>query len=179
MARDLERAYIPSHPKLFYVNFKPGEFNSGLVARKGFATNELITRIEGTTRGPKAYSSVQCGPGEDDHIELNSDLLYANHSCDPNIAFDLSSRDPSGWHVRALKPIATGEELSFFYPSTEWEMSQPFVCQCGALSCLREIRGAIALGEDELRSRGYVNSWILEAVVQRDAQAARNSRNVA
>ena len=32
-----------------------------------------------------------------------------NHSCEPNVAFDLSSSEISNWHIRALKPIAAGE----------------------------------------------------------------------
>lgn len=29
------------------------------------------------TKGPKTYTSVQYGPGSNDHIELNSDLVYS------------------------------------------------------------------------------------------------------
>lgn len=41
------------------------------------------------------------------HIELNSDLLFVNHSCDPNVAFEV----PNGgeWCVRALKDVKAGE----------------------------------------------------------------------
>lgn len=75
-----------------------------------------------------------------------------NHSCEPNVAFDLSSEDQNEWHVRALKTIREGEtrkclyaipatkytdhlstyaQVTFFYPSTEWDMAQPFDCICG------------------------------------------------
>lgn len=33
-----------------------------------------------------------------------------NHSCEPNVVFDLSSSDTSKWHVRALKPIEEGDK---------------------------------------------------------------------
>lgn len=95
--------YVPTHPELFAVEFKPGEYSSSLVARKAspsapptpfgtistdlpatfaqdFAEGERVARLEGLTKGPKAYSSVQCGPNLDDHIELNSDLLYGRPS---------------------------------------------------------------------------------------------------
>jgi hypothetical protein len=36
-----------------------------------------------------------------------------NHSCEPNVAFDLSSSDASEWHVRALKPIEEGDKREF------------------------------------------------------------------
>lgn len=35
--------------------------------------------MEGLTYGPKRYTSVQCGPGPDDNVELNSDLVYGEH----------------------------------------------------------------------------------------------------
>lgn len=60
-------------------------------------------------------------------MELNSDMVYINHSCAPNVAMDVDRMV-----VRALEDIAIGEELSFFYPSTEWEMEQPFECWCNS-----------------------------------------------
>lgn len=32
----------------------------------------------------------------------------ANHSCEPNVAVDLSSANPANWHVRVLKDIEAG-----------------------------------------------------------------------
>lgn len=72
------------------------------------------------------------------HILLQPDFLqYTNHSCEPNVFFDVI-------HMQqvALRDIKAGEELSFFYPSTEWEMAQPFHCNCGSNKCLKIIRGA-------------------------------------
>jgi hypothetical protein len=51
--------------------------------------------------------------------------------------------------VVALKHIQAGEELTFFYPSAEWEMAQPFNCHCGSINCLKEIRGAAFLSKKE------------------------------
>jgi hypothetical protein len=68
--------------------------------------------------------------------------MTVNHSCTPNVAFDLShprtsedienSQYPTEWNLRTLsRPIAKGETLTFFYPSTEWDMGAPFTCACG------------------------------------------------
>ncbi|KAH9004694.1 hypothetical protein EDB86DRAFT_2884976 [Lactarius hatsudake] len=161
-------SYVPSHPGLFQVNFKPGNYGSVLIACKDFEAAEVIAHLAGLTKAPRSYATMQCGRGPDDHVLLNSDLLYVNHSCDPNIAFDLSSPDQSKWRAYALKRIAIGEPLTFFYPSTEWLMDQPFDCTCGAPSCLRRIGGAAILSKEELLSRGAVNSWIFDAIQQRD-----------
>ncbi|KAI0060954.1 hypothetical protein BV25DRAFT_1887393 [Artomyces pyxidatus] len=160
-------SYTPSHPGLFVVDFKSGDFASALVATKNFEVDEVMTSLKGCTKSPKAYSTVQCGVGQDDHLELNSDLVYVNHSCEPNVAFDLSG-DYSQWHLRALKPIRAGDFLTFFYPSTEWDMDQPFDCVCNAPSCLGRISGASVLSKDVLLARHFVSPWILAAVAERD-----------
>lgn len=46
--------------------------------------------------------------------------------------FNVSSADRSEWRAEALRDIKEGDVLEFFYPSTEWDMAQPFECSCGA-----------------------------------------------
>lgn len=38
-----------------------------------------MAMLKGLTKGKKAYTSVQCGRGPEDHIELNSDLVYSEY----------------------------------------------------------------------------------------------------
>jgi len=35
--------------------------------------------LKGVTKGQKAYTTLQCGRGPEDHIELNSDLVYSEY----------------------------------------------------------------------------------------------------
>lgn len=58
----------------------------------------------------KRYSTVQVG--EERHIELNSDLLYINHSCDPSVRFEVGEKR-EGWRAVAERDIQKGEALSF------------------------------------------------------------------
>lgn len=79
------------------------------------------------------------------HITLTPDFLqFTNHSCNPNVFFDTHRME-----LLALKEIQPGDELVFFYPSTEWEMDQPFECFCGSPQCLQHIQGAAFLSEQE------------------------------
>jgi len=88
--------------------------------------------------------TVQLGEGR--HIELAPDYLqYTNHSCEPNVVFDTA-----GMRIVALRDIERGEEICFFYPSTEWDMDEGFVCQCGCEGCVGEVRGAAYLSEEVL-----------------------------
>lgn len=70
----------------------------------------------------------QAGTGEIDD--------YLNHSCAPNTALDFQRLQ-----LVALRPLVAGEELSFNYLSSEWDMAAPFACNCGAPGCLGQIRG--------------------------------------
>jgi hypothetical protein len=81
-----------------------------------------------------------------------------NHSCAPTAIVDVTK-----WEVRAAVPIVKGHPITFFYPSTEWEMAQPFKCQCGAEKCLGVINGAKDIPRHVLR--GYVlNQHIKQAL---------------
>jgi hypothetical protein len=91
------------------------------------------------------YLSVQVADNK--HIHLAPEFLqYINHSCEPNTFFDTSKGE-----VVALRQIAPNEEITFFYPSTEWSMIQPFTCFCGTRSCLGQIQGAAYLKRVALR----------------------------
>jgi hypothetical protein len=90
------------------------------------------------------YLTVQVGLNR--HVTLIPNFLqYVNHSCDPNIFFDTSKME-----VVCLRTIEAGEEFRFFYPSTEWEMSKPFVCNCGSSNCLQLINGAAHMSDETL-----------------------------
>jgi SET domain len=74
----------------------------------------------------------------DEHITLVPEFLqYINHSCNPNVFFNTTTME-----IVALKNIEANEEFSFFYPSTELDMAQPFLCYCGTKNCLQNIKGA-------------------------------------
>lgn len=85
--------------------------------------------------------------GEAQHILLNPDWLqYINHSCSPNVSFNTTT-----FQLVALRDIKHGEELCFFYPSTEWSMASPFECACGSSVCCGRIAGASQMTYDILR----------------------------
>lgn len=85
---------------------------------------------------------------EKEHIVLSPDYLkYMNHSCDPNCYIDIDH-----FQLIAIKPISKGDEFSFFYPSTEWDMAEPFHCHCNTNKCLKEIQGAAHINPSVLET---------------------------
>jgi hypothetical protein len=145
----------PDLTRLLRVERKEGSFASRSVSLVNLPAGAVFARITNPTPATCAYSSVQAI--RDLHIELNCDLLYTNHSCRPSVIFDMER-----WEVRVGENgLKEGDELTFFYPSTEWEMSQPFDCQCGAKECRGKITGAKDMDREVLRKQ-WLNSHIEE-----------------
>lgn len=102
-----------------------------------FKKGDLVSRFSaGTIYSVPNYLTVQ--RGIDEHITLEPQFLqYINHSCNPNVFFNTTTME-----VTAIRDIEPNEEFSFFYPSTELDMAQPFLCYCGTRDCLQNIKGA-------------------------------------
>ena len=128
------------------VRIDPVRNHRSLYARRSFIAGELI--IEFSSRmvhDTPNYLTIQTG--EHHHIELFPEFLECiNHSCSPNCFFDTASM-----RLLCTKAVEEGEELTFFYPSTEWEMDRAFQCTCGSRNCIGVIRGAKYLSEETLQ----------------------------
>ena len=132
-------------------------YGARLITDEPYECGQLIHHITRyrVTNQP-TYQTIQIGRHH--HIEDLGILAYLNHSCEPNTIVDTVALT-----VTAARDIAPGEELNFFYPSTEWKMDRPFICQCGARPCLRLVAGAKYLSVDRL-SRYFINEHIREMV---------------
>lgn len=129
-----------------------------LFALKSYQPEEVISPFSASyvSRKP-SYLTVQIGLRK--HITLLPQFLqYINHSCAPNAFFDTTAMQ-----LIALRPIEPGDEITFFYPSTEWDMAQPFQCLCGHPECLGTINGASALPREVL-GRYRVSAFVLSMV---------------
>ena len=137
---------------------------NALFALQSFQPGEMIAEFwAGTIAAEPTYLTVQIDVGK--HITLQPEFLqYINHSCAPNVFFDTSLMK-----VVALKEIAAGEELTFFYPSTEWKMTQSFRCYCGSANCLGEIKGAAFLTEETWKQYRLTN-FIQQQLAKRAAR---------
>ena len=118
-----------------------------LHSTSAYNVNDVICSFSaGEILNHPTYLTVQID--EKNHITLHPEFLqYINHGCAPNIFFDTTEMQ-----IVCIAPIEAGDELRFFYPSTEWEMAQPFNCSCGAANCLHVVKGAAYLLKDILKS---------------------------
>lgn len=160
----------PSYPELVEINVQPGSFLSSLRAKRSFPANTRIVTLPNCKFGAeKRYTSVQ--HSSTGHFELDNEFVYMNHSCEPSVALNVNNaRDV---HVVALQDIQAGDDLTFFYPSTEWDMDQPFQCTCGKETCLGTVNGARELSLAQLKQRGFVNSHILQLKEHQSKEIAK------
>lgn len=124
----------------------------------------LLTRIK--TAKPHhepAWFTLQTSA--DSHVTLNSALLYMNHSCDPSVEIDVAKMEV---RVSRHRDLQIGDSITFFYPSTEWDMDRGFQCECKTRNCLGWITGANDL-DPELLCGGewWINEWIVFMKEQR------------
>ena len=96
--------------------------------------------------------------GVDQHVEVK-ELASMNHSCNPSTILDTTRM-----LVFAARDLNPGDKLTFFYPSTEWEMSSPFICLCGAPNCIHVVAGARFLPLSTLETH-FLNHHIRELMI--------------
>ena len=135
------------------IEMKHHEGHKGLFARRDIIAGSVIFHLKGSiSRRPNKYS-VQLS--RDKHIDFppvrkpNDDLDYAwqyvNHSCEPNGCVNAEE-----FSFCALRNIKKGEEITFNYLTTEYELAAPFRCGCRSEKCFGFIRGYRFLTADQI-----------------------------
>ncbi|MGH7803107.1 MAG: SET domain-containing protein-lysine N-methyltransferase [Candidatus Binatia bacterium] len=132
----------------------------GLFALRAYEPGELILAISGSIARERGEYTIQVG--RDAHIEPDSPLRYANHSCDPNSGIRISAEGAPALH--AMRAIRAGEEITWDYAMAEADfvirgVAASFPCRCGAEHC----RGVVAGGWSGLpaeRRRSYAD-WVM------------------
>lgn len=138
-----------------------------LAASRPFRRGQVVHAFHARETLPRpTYLTVQVAA--DRHILLGPEFLqYINHGCDPNVHMDVARHE-----IVCLRDIPAGDELRFFYPSTELDMDRPFSCLCRSPGCLGTIRGALHLPPEQL-ARYPLAAHVAERVLpQRAGRAA-------
>lgn len=129
-----------------------------LITKQAYKKGEIICEIP-TEKVIDTANRYTVQIGRDRHTEVGK-LSALNHSCDSNVILDTENLK-----MVARRDIDVGEELSFFYPSTEWEMDAPFICLCGASNCIHVVAGARFLPLSTLENH-YLNTHIREMMIK-------------
>lgn len=123
----------------------PGSGYTGVFANTRFSKGDVLLPIFGEVQSRPSRYSLQVAV--DSHIAPTTDAdrpadedpgvwYLMNHHCTSNTRMDVEALE-----VVAEKAIEPGEELTFDYNTTEWDMATPFECRCESSSCYGEVRG--------------------------------------
>ncbi len=113
------------------------------IAMRTIESGERLYRLKGRLCDTPTRYSVQIS--KDKHIDMYEQIEleeildgypfhFINHSCEPNMYLNKRA-------FHAARIIHRGEELTFNYNTSEYDMAEPFVCRCGSLFCSGWIRG--------------------------------------
>jgi len=84
----------PSHPNIQDVIINEAEFTTKSLSKVSLPPWAVFAKLQFppcTLAAEPTYATVQFG--RDKHLDLNSDLLYINHSCEPSLVGCLAPLD--------------------------------------------------------------------------------------
>ena len=111
-------------------------------AIKKILRGENILELKGNIQSFPTKYSIQTGekshwiPFSENSNDKRSFWRFLNHSCSPNSYFNINKMT-----LLSLREINAGEEISYNYCTTEYDMSSPFKCLCKTNDCYYEIKG--------------------------------------
>lgn len=142
-----------------------------VVAVRPVKTGGTVLTLDGEEVSRPSRHSIQLD--EHTHIEVTGDVSleqlmahhpwqFTNHSCEPNTRL-------AGRALVALRAVRAGDEITYNYNTSEWELAEPFECRCGSADCERTIRGFKYLGAAE---RGRIRPLLAPHLVHRLGETA-------
>lgn len=119
----------------------------GVFSNRKFQKEEVICLLEGKIiKSPSVEERLVS-------IQLNNDIFFKprgvgrflNHSCDPNTKLIFFN---NSLMLRAKKEILKGDEITYNYCSSDFELMRPFTCNCD--NCLQRNKRKFISGYKDL-----------------------------
>ncbi|RKH20777.1 methyltransferase domain-containing protein [Corallococcus sp. CA047B] len=111
-----------------------------MVTTRAVAAGEVLLVIEGSRVRAPGRDTLQVGV--DQHLATpDAPWRFINHACEPTALFHPGS-DTESPRFTARTALAAGQEVTFNYLTSEWNLAAPFPCGCGAATCVGWVRGA-------------------------------------
>ena len=111
----------------------------GIHAARAILAGEMILKTWGPQLPKRTRYSMQVEANM--HILPDGVIVHGAHSCDPNcrVIVRVGAKE---LELRALRPIAAGEELTFDYDTFEYEIEHlGGTCRCGTAGCRGRVSG--------------------------------------
>ena len=95
----------------------------------------------------------------DVHIDIDAPAKLINHSCSPNTG--VRNNQLGGYDFVALTNIASGEEITFDYETTEYMSIAVPKCLCSSANCRGRTRGFYFLTLEQREKYGeYIANYL-------------------
>lgn len=126
----------------FDTTINTGGKGRGIVARRRIKRGKIVFKFVGELVSRKEMKNPNAALQLDKDIFMESDGTVdesLNHSCNPNCYVDFSQLT-----LVALKDIQSGQELTFDYNTSEYDLIDQgcfFTCLCGSRHCIGEVKG--------------------------------------
>ena len=151
------------------ITVKEAKFGKGTFATRDIAQGSAIISVWG--ENITFSDSLELGEQEsyclqvgiDKYIIPEEPFRYSNHSCDPNSGIN------ERLQLFALRPIRTGEEVTWDYSTSMLERHWTMRCSCGSPFCRRLITDFDLLPkhiQETYLRLGIVFPYILEFLEQ-------------
>jgi len=130
--------FVPDHLELK----ESSNGGRGIFVRKYIKKDQMIFSL---VKDVVLLPNLDAG---DKAIQIDEDLYldpklhfwqFWNHSCDPNTMLDTEK-----FQIVAIRDIAVGEEITYHYCTTEFDLlakNEHFQCRCGSENCIGIISG--------------------------------------
>ncbi|MCE9629399.1 MAG: cyanophycin synthetase [Planctomycetia bacterium] len=121
------------------LELKVGRLGRGVSATRDITAGETVLKTWGQQSPQRTRYTVQVD--RQTHIVPDGVAVLVNHSCEPNCGVVIRS-GVKEIEIRALRPIAAGEEITVDYETFEEEvvhLGGP--CRCGAATCRGRVAG--------------------------------------
>ncbi len=112
------------------------------VAACDFAEGDIVMFFDATIAPKQDMHTIQLEP--ELHV-VSKKAKFVNHSCMPNTMVCTTDKT-----FVAIRDIEEGEEITFNYNTTEYELSSPFLCLCNSNNCYTYIKGFKYLNSEEI-----------------------------
>lgn len=129
----------------------------GRFAVENIVKDEVLVKFVGKIVSNPSGTSIQVGFNK--HLEKPA--TYFNHSCNANTYINYDDLT-----MRSLRPISPGEEITFNYNSTEYDMKESFKCGCGSENCLKIIRGFKHLSKEQQKNIKHLAPYLDKMINQ-------------
>jgi hypothetical protein len=114
------------------VKIKRNSKGLAIYSSKTFAPNQIVLSAHALSPSSsisKKATSHSIQLDWNTHVLMELPAVLLNHSCHANIG--VLENEHNAYDFIALRDIGKGEEITFDYECTEYDLSTPFTCHCG------------------------------------------------